>query len=119
MNQIATYNQARSLKHALSLFGIAIKPETFDMTTSGIYIPRWLGYSHIPHAYDKATGVAQWYFFFRFVIAELADLNVGEALSFANTPGAMISPETQTNSFGSLNLLVERIRSNERYINPA
>ena len=91
MTQIATYNQARSLKHALSLFGIAVQPETFEMTTSGIYIPRWLGYSRIPHAYDKATGTAQWYFFFRFV-SGLADMNVGEALDFQNSAEMIYRP---------------------------
>ena len=66
MKQTATYNQARSLKHALSTFGIVVQPETFEMTTSGVYIPRWLGYSKIPHIFDPVTGIAEWYFFFRF-----------------------------------------------------
>jgi hypothetical protein len=82
MTQIATYNQARALKHALSKFGIQVMPETFDMRTSGIYIPRWLGYSNIPHYFDPITGTAQWYFFFRFLDGH-ADINVGEALDFS------------------------------------
>src|ERR1044071_4511956 len=86
MTQIATYSQARSLTHALSQFGIAVKPETFEMTTSGIYIPRWLGYSRIPHEYDATTGVARWYFFLRFVAAH-DDINVGEALDFSVNHG--------------------------------
>jgi hypothetical protein len=81
MTQICTYNQARSLAHALALFGIKVKPETFEMTTSGIYIPRWEGYSRIPHHFDTLTGVAQWYFFFRFE-GDRADINVGQALDF-------------------------------------
>lgn len=82
MTTIATYNQARSLKHALEHFGIVTKPETFEMTTSGIYIPRWIGYSRIPHYFDPITGTAQWYFFLRFVDGEHKDVNVGEALDF-------------------------------------
>lgn len=82
MTKISTYNQARSLAHALGKFGIRVKPETFDMKTSGIYIPRWLGYSKIPHYYDRLTGVAQWYFFLRFEDPNHADINVGEALDF-------------------------------------
>jgi hypothetical protein len=82
MKQISTYNQARSLKHALAQFGIVVKPETFDMRTSGIYIPRWLGYSQIPHHFDITTGTAQWYFFLRFE-GDIADVNVGYALDFS------------------------------------
>lgn len=84
MNQIATYSQARSLAHALGEFGITVKPETFEMTTSGIYIPRWIGYSRIPHYYDQTTGIAQWYFFLRFVEGH-PDINVGDALDFTKT----------------------------------
>ena len=108
MIQITTYDQARALKHALALFGIAVKAETFEMTTSGIYIPRWLGYSKIPHAFDKATGVAQWYFFFRFE-SGLADMNVGEALDFQATP--TLPKDEMLN-------LVQRIKSNVRIIKP-
>jgi hypothetical protein len=86
MKQTATYNQARSLKHALEQFGIKIKVETFDMRTSGIYIPRWMGYSRIPHRFDPVTGTAEWYFFFRFEDGH-ADANVGEALDFSNQQG--------------------------------
>jgi len=82
MTNIATYNQARSLAHALGKFGIRVKPETFQMTTSGIYIPRWLGYSRIPHYFDPLTGIAQWYFFLRFEDPNHDDINVGEALDF-------------------------------------
>lgn len=82
MTQIATYNQARSLAHALGKFGIRVKPETFQMTTSGVYIPRWLGYSRIPHHFDPLTGVTQWYFFLRFEDPNHDDINVGEALDF-------------------------------------
>jgi hypothetical protein len=84
MNQIATYGQAKALKHALADFGIVVLPETFEMTTSGIYIPRWIGYSRIPHYFDPTTGVAQWYFFFRFSGGH-ADINVGEALDYSQT----------------------------------
>lgn len=82
--QTATYTQARALKHALVQFGIVVADETFEMTTSGIYIPRWLGYSRIPHHFDAETGVAEWYFFFRFD-SNHADINVGEALDFSQT----------------------------------
>ena len=82
MKQIATYNQARSLAHALAQFGITTKVETFDMRTSGIYIPRWIGYSRIPHHFDPVTGIAEWYFFLRFENGH-ADINVGEALDFS------------------------------------
>ena len=88
MTQLATYNQARSLKHALVEFGITVKPETYEMTTSGIYIPRWLGYSKIPHEYDPTTGIARWYFFFRFEF-DHADINVGEALDFSDSHGML------------------------------
>lgn len=81
-SQIATYAQACALKHALAQFNIVVQPETFLMTTSGIYIPRWEGYSRIPHEFDQTTGVAKWYFFFRFADGH-ADINVGEALDFA------------------------------------
>ena len=115
MRQTATYDQARSLKHALALFGVAIKPETFEMTTSGIYIPRWLGYSRIPHEYNASTGVAQWFFFFRFVSPSLSDINVGEALdfSFPTPPGANKKAEFYDQAFQAL---VKRIRSNTRSI---
>jgi hypothetical protein len=86
MTQIATYNQARSLAHALRQFGINVKPETFDMKTSGIYIPRWIGYSRIPHEFDPTTGVARWYFFLRFEDGH-PDVNVGEALDFSGLNG--------------------------------
>ena len=82
MNQIATYSQARALKHALAQFNIKVKPETFELTTSGIYIPRWQGYSRIPHEFDPTTGIAKWFFFFRFEDGH-PDINVGEALDFA------------------------------------
>jgi len=85
MTKIATYNQARSLAHALGKFGIRVKPETFQMTTSGIYIPRWLGYRNIPHFYDRLTGIAQWYFFLRFENPDHDDINVGEALDFTTS----------------------------------
>src|ERR1035441_8455326 len=85
MTLIATYDQARSLAHALGELGIITKPETLEMTTSGIYIPRWLGYSRIPHEFDPITGVAQWNFFFRFVNPKYADMNVGQALDFSKT----------------------------------
>jgi hypothetical protein len=88
MTQIATYSQARSLKHALSQFGIVVKPETFEMTTSGIYIPRWEGYSRIPHEFDPETGIAKWYFFLRFEFGH-ADVNVGEAMDFSDSHGMM------------------------------
>ncbi len=106
MKNIATYNQARSLKHALGKFGVVVKPETFEMTTSGIFIPRWLGYSRIPHHFDPVTGVAEWYFFLRFVDPTLADLNVGEALDFSS------SLANATNK--QLKKLVDKIRSNKR-----
>ena len=82
MKQIATYSEARALKHALAEFNIIVQPETLLMTTSGIYIPRWLGYSRIPHYFDSTTGIAQWYFFFR-IGGGLPDINVGEALDFS------------------------------------
>lgn len=81
---IATYTQARALKHALAEFNIIVLPETFEMTTSGIYIPRWLGYSRIPHLFDNETGICQWYFFLRFQDGH-PDVNVGQALDFAQT----------------------------------
>lgn len=84
MTKIATYNQARSLAHALGKFGIRVKPETFDMRTSGIYIPRWIGYSRIPHHFDPLTQIAYWYFFLRFEDSTHADINVGEALDFTS-----------------------------------
>ena len=88
MIKIATYNEARSLKHALVEFGIQVKPETFDMRTSGIYIPRYNGgYAKCPHQFDPITGVAQWYFFFRFENSNMADANVGEALDFSASQG--------------------------------
>lgn len=87
ISQTATYTQARGLAHALAEFGIVTKPETFEMTTSGIYIPRWEGYSKIPHAYNQATGLVQWYFFLRFVDSSYADINVGEALDFSKSKG--------------------------------
>jgi hypothetical protein len=87
ISQTATYTQARGLAHALGEFGIVTKPETFDMTTSGIYIPRWLGYSNIPHAYDPSMGLVQWNFFLRFVDDSHADINVGEALDFSKVNG--------------------------------
>ena len=109
--QIATYNQARSLAHALSLFGIATKPETFEMTTSGIYIPRWIGYSRIPHSYVKETGVASWYFFFRFTNPATADINVGEALDFQQS-------KTASKGTNTMKALAEYIKSNVRLIKP-
>jgi hypothetical protein len=98
MTQIATYNQARSLAHALAFFGIKVKPETFEMTTSGIYIPRWQGYSRIPHHFDSLTGVAEWYFFFRFE-GNVADINVGEALDFTKTQPAGVQGAPKINGF--------------------
>jgi len=86
MRQTATYNEARALKHALLEFGIVVKDETFEMTTSGVYIPRWQGYSRIPHVFNKETGVAEWYFFFRFQDGH-PDVNVGEALDFSLVQG--------------------------------
>lgn len=83
MKQVATYNQARSLAHALAQFGIKAKVETFDMRTSGIYIPRWIGYSRIPHHFDPVTGIAEWNFFLRFNDISHLDINVGEALDFS------------------------------------
>lgn len=106
MKNIATYNQARSLKHALRRFGVIVKPETFEMTTSGIFIPRWLGYSKIPHHFDPTTGVAEWYFFLRFADPSLADINVGEALDFNSSLANATNKE--------LNKLVDKIRSNQR-----
>jgi hypothetical protein len=84
ITQTASYSQARSLAHALAEFGIITKPETLEMTTSGIYIPRWEGYSRIPHAYVPASGLVQWYFFLRFSTGQ-ADINVGQALDFSNS----------------------------------
>lgn len=84
MTQICTYSQARALKHALASFGISVKDETLDMKTSGIYIPRWEGYSRIPHEFDRTTGIAKWFFFFRFDDGH-ADINVGDALDFSET----------------------------------
>ena len=112
MTKIATYNQARSLAHALGFFGIKVKPETFEMKTSGIYIPRWEGYSRIPHHFDPITGVAQWYFFFRFE-GDHADLNVGEALDFTKTPALGAS---KINGFASegLKKLVAHIKASKR-----
>lgn len=86
MEQIATYNQARGLAHALRQFNINVMPETFEMRTSGIYIPRWEGYSRIPHEFDPTTGIARWYFFLRFEDGH-PDINVGEALDFSNQHG--------------------------------
>lgn len=112
MKQTATYNQARSLKHALSAFGINVQVETFDMRTSGIFIPRWIGYSRIPHIFDPVTGIAEWYFFFRFDNGH-ADMNVGEALDFSR-----MLPMVSTNTTNNIHLLklVNRIKSNERTI---
>jgi len=84
--EIATYNESRSLAHALKQFGIKVKAETFDMKTSGIYIPRWIGYSRIPHEFDPISGVARWYFFLRFEDGH-GDINVGEALNFSLAHG--------------------------------
>ena len=109
MTTIATYNQARSLAHALGEFNIGIKPETFEMTTSGIYIPRWIGYSRIPHEFDPITCVAQWYFFFRFVNTATADLNVGEALDFQNG---------KPSGARGMAALVNKIKSNVRVVKP-
>lgn len=112
MTQIATYNQARSLKHALAQFGVMVKDETFEMTDSGIYIPRWIGYSRIPHHFDTLTGTAQWYFFFRFVNTSLADINVGEALDFTNS--TVLGKTEATKS--SMEKLVAHIESNVRKV---
>lgn len=86
ITQTASYDQARSLAHALAEFNIITKPETLEMTTSGIYIPRWEGYSRIPHAYDLEKGLVQWYFFLRFSTTH-ADINVGQALDFSKSNG--------------------------------
>jgi hypothetical protein len=109
MTQIATYNQARSLAHALGVFNIAVKPETFEMTTSGIYIPRWIGYSRIPHEFDPITGTAQWYFFFRFVNTATADINVGEALDFQ-------AGNLASKGMTGMKALVAHIKSNQRIV---
>ena len=86
ITQTATYNQSRGLAHALAEFGIITAPETFEMTTSGIYIPRWEGYSNIPHAFYPETGLAQWFFWLRFSSGH-TDINVGQALDFSKTNG--------------------------------
>lgn len=90
MTGICTYSQAKALKHALAVFGISVKDETFEMTTSGIYIPRWIGYSRIPHEFDRTTGIAKWYFYFRFEAGPFGahpDINVGDALDFQSEHG--------------------------------
>jgi hypothetical protein len=116
MTQICTYNQARSLAHALTFFGIKVKPETFDMKTSGIYIPRWEGYSRIPHHFDPLTGVAQWFFFFRFE-GDHADINVGQALDFTGGQSAVSASHgtAKINGFAvdGLKKLVAHIKSSK------
>jgi hypothetical protein len=107
MKQTATYNQARSLKHALAKFGVNVLPETFEMTTSGIFIPRWLGYSRIPHHYDPVTGIAEWFFFLR--VEGHADMNVGEALDFTNSFQGVHGASRMSH-------LAERIKSNFRVV---
>ncbi len=83
--QIATYKDAQLLKKILDRLNVKVKSETFDMKTSGIYIPRWLGYDKIPHHWEPATETAQWYFFLRF--HKYKDINVGKALAFMETHG--------------------------------
>jgi hypothetical protein len=83
--QIATYKEAKRLRAALERLHVKFKPETLDMKTSGIYIPRWQGYSRIPHRYHKASGVAEWFFFFRFTNGH-PDINVGEVAHAATKP---------------------------------
>ena len=81
MNKISTLKDARKLVKALAKRHIRVKPETFDMYTSGVYIPRWLGYKNIPHHYEKETDTAHWYFFLRFH-GKHTDLNVADALRY-------------------------------------
>jgi hypothetical protein len=121
MTNIATYDQARALAHALKTFGIVAKDETFDMRTSGIYIPRWLGYSKIPHRYDPDTKVANWYFFLRFSSGQ-QDINVGEALDFSsNALTGEISHQSilsaaAVESFANIDSIVKKIKSAVRVI---
>ena len=97
-NQTATYNDAKALVASLnasSFHHMKIKPETFDMKTSGIFIPRWIGYSRIPHLFDKKSGIAEWYFFIRF--ANGKERNVAEVLRVVRSRGihkfaAMMKP---------------------------
>jgi len=78
----STYKEAKTLAELLAAINpvFRIKPETLDMKTSGIFIPRWLGYSRIPHVCDKKTGTVEWYFFLRF--QNKYEINVAQTLQF-------------------------------------
>lgn len=83
--KIATYKEARDLKKSLAHFKIHVKVETFTMKTSGIFIPRWMGDTNIPHEWNATTETAKWFFFFRFHGHK--DINVGEALDIVKKHG--------------------------------
>lgn len=80
---VATYESAKLLRDKLTALGIKFKPETFNMKTSGIYIPTWLN-DGVPYELDGDS--VKWFFFYRFENGH-KDLNVGEALLYVQEHG--------------------------------
>ena len=81
---ITTYNTAKELRDRLYKHGVHIKPETLSMKTSGIFIPRWE--KKIPYKIQN-DGSVKWFFFYRFSNTHYPDMNVEEAILFAQEYG--------------------------------
>lgn len=82
---IATYLAAKALRDRLEKHGVHIKPETFSMKTSGIYIPLYQTDTGIPYEIQP-DGSVKWFFFMRFANGH-KDWNVGEMLLFEQEHG--------------------------------